>query len=92
MRVTSMMFDPKDRNTIWAGIEIDAIHRSADGGKTWTRLANGLISDDIHDLAIFDHDGKRVLGFDLLGEFITLAAGRRYVFAQFDTRVMGGFL
>jgi photosystem II stability/assembly factor-like uncharacterized protein len=61
MRVTSMMFDPKDRNTIWAGIEIDAIHRSADGGKTWTRLANGLISDDIHDLAIFDHDGKRVL-------------------------------
>ncbi|HVZ51913.1 MAG TPA: hypothetical protein VG986_08105 [Pseudolabrys sp.] len=59
MRVTSMMFDPADRNTIWAGIEIDAVHRSQDGGRSWTRLGEGLISDDIHDLAIIDHNGGR---------------------------------
>jgi photosystem II stability/assembly factor-like uncharacterized protein len=33
MRVTRMLFDPADKNTIWCGIEIDAIHRSNDGGK-----------------------------------------------------------
>jgi photosystem II stability/assembly factor-like uncharacterized protein len=59
MRVTRMLFDPADRNTIWCGIEIDAIHRSEDGGKSWTRLSQGLVSDDIHDLAILDHAGAR---------------------------------
>jgi photosystem II stability/assembly factor-like uncharacterized protein len=61
MRVTRMMFDPADNHIIWCGIEIDAIHRSCDGGTTWSRLSNGLVSDDIHDLAIFDHDRKRVM-------------------------------
>jgi photosystem II stability/assembly factor-like uncharacterized protein len=61
MRVTRMMFDPADANSIWCGIEIDAIHRSKDGGKTWTRLNQGLVSDDIHDLAILDHANKRTV-------------------------------
>lgn len=61
MRVTRICFDPRDRNTIWAGIEIDAIYRSVDRGRTWERLSEGLISDDIHDLAIFDRpEGRRM--------------------------------
>lgn len=55
MRVTRMLFDPADPETIWCGIEIDALYRSTDGGLNWTRLNSGLISDDIHDLLI--HDG-----------------------------------
>lgn len=61
MRVTRMLFDPTNTETIWAGIEIDAIHRSEDGGKNWTRISEGLVSDDIHDLAIFDYAGKRTM-------------------------------
>lgn len=34
MRVTRIQFDPADRDVIWAGIEIDAIHRSPDRGRT----------------------------------------------------------
>lgn len=61
MRVTRMMFDPADTRKIWASIEIDAIHVSADGGATWRRNSEGLISDDIHDLAILDRPGTRTM-------------------------------
>lgn len=58
-RVTSIQFDPVDRDTLWATIEIDAIWRSRDRGRTWQRLADGLRTDDTHNLVIFDTLGKR---------------------------------
>lgn len=51
-RVTQVLFDPAIRDTLWAGVEIDAVHRSRDGGETWTRLDRGLVSGDIHGLAV----------------------------------------
>jgi photosystem II stability/assembly factor-like uncharacterized protein len=58
-RVTSIQFDPVDRDTLWATIEVDAIWRSRDRGRTWQRLADGLRTDDTHNLVIFDTLGKR---------------------------------
>ena len=58
-RVTSIQFDPIDRDTLWATIEIDAIWRSRDRGRNWQRLADGLRTDDTHNLIIFDDLGKR---------------------------------
>jgi photosystem II stability/assembly factor-like uncharacterized protein len=60
MRVTRLLFDPEDDNAIWAGIEIDAIHRSGDGGVTWRRVSEGMISDDIHDLTIVRNGSVRM--------------------------------
>ena len=50
-----MIVDPRDHRTIWAGIEVDGIYKSLDGGDTWIHLPD-LGSDpfhgDIHDMAI----------------------------------------
>ncbi len=32
-RVTQILFDPLERETVWAGVEIDGVHRSTDGGQ-----------------------------------------------------------
>ena len=50
-----MIVDPRDNRTIWAGIEVDGVYKSLDGGDTWLHLPE-LGSDpfrgDIHDMAI----------------------------------------
>lgn len=60
-RVTQVLFDPYDPDTIWASVEIDALHRSRDGGDTWTRLNNGLTTDDVHGVAVTRENGKRIV-------------------------------
>lgn len=57
-RVTQVLFDPQIRDTLWAGVEIDAVHRSRDGGKTWTRLARGLVSGDVHGIAVVKGESR----------------------------------
>ena len=51
-RVTCLRADPRNEKRIWAGIEIDGAWRSDDGGDSWRRMAEGLSSPDIHDIAI----------------------------------------
>ena len=51
-RVTALTVDPSDRHIIWAGVEVDGVRRSLDGGETWTRIAGGLSDPDIHDVAV----------------------------------------
>lgn len=51
-RVTALAVDPTNHNVIWAGIEVDGVRRSLDGGETWTHIAGELDDPDIHDIAI----------------------------------------
>lgn len=51
-RVTCLMADPEQPETIWAGVEIDGVWRSRDAGNSWERLSEGLSSTDIHSLTI----------------------------------------
>ncbi len=51
-RVTALTVDPSDRNIVWAGVEVDGVRRSLDGGETWTRIGGGLSDPDIHDVAV----------------------------------------
>lgn len=61
-RVTSIQFDPRDSDTIWATVEIDGVFRSRDRGRTWERLIQGLHDNDTHDLVFRDHeDGRRTI-------------------------------
>jgi photosystem II stability/assembly factor-like uncharacterized protein len=57
-RVTTLVADPTDPETVWAGVEIDGLRRSRDGGRTWQRVGTGLSSLDIHALAIVPGDGR----------------------------------
>jgi photosystem II stability/assembly factor-like uncharacterized protein len=50
-RVTCLTFDPEREGTVYAGVEIDGLRRSDDGGKSWGAWNEGLTTLDIHGLA-----------------------------------------
>ena len=60
-RVTALTVDPSDHRMVWAGIEVDGVRRSRDGGENWTRIEGGLNDPDIHDTAVVVNGGKTVL-------------------------------
>jgi len=61
-RVTQILFDPEDSNTVWASLEIGGIFHSSDGGRRWTLKEKGLISSDVHGIAVIPRpDGSRTL-------------------------------
>jgi len=51
-RVTQILFDPIDADTVWASVEIGGVFRSTDRGRSWTLLEEGLISSDVHGVAV----------------------------------------
>lgn len=60
-RVTTLKADPGDPNILWAGVEIDGLHRSIDRGITWQPIGQGLSSRDIHDLLFVASNGGTTL-------------------------------
>jgi photosystem II stability/assembly factor-like uncharacterized protein len=58
--VTGLAVDPDDHRTVWAGVEIDGVFRSRDGGETWTHLDGGLHDPDIHAVTIAATNPKRL--------------------------------
>jgi photosystem II stability/assembly factor-like uncharacterized protein len=60
-RVTCLASDPDEVDLLWAGVEIDGVWRSLDGGRTWAAVGKGLSSQDIHALAVLRVGGKRRL-------------------------------
>ncbi len=54
-RTTNIIVDPRDARTVWAGIEVDGVYRSLDGGDSWTRLPDlgpDPFHGDIHGMAL----------------------------------------
>ena len=54
-RITNMIVDPRDHRTIWAGIEVDGVYKSLDGGDNWVHLpdlGDDPFYGDIHGMAI----------------------------------------
>ena len=60
-RVTALTVDPSDHRIVWAGVEVDGVRRSRDGGESWTRIAGGLDDPDIHDTAVINNGATTVL-------------------------------
>ena len=56
-RVTALTVDPSDHRVVWAGIEVDGVRRSTDGGDSWSRITNGVYDPDIHDIAVTVNGG-----------------------------------
>jgi photosystem II stability/assembly factor-like uncharacterized protein len=57
-RVTTLVADPGEPDTVWAGVEIDGLYRSRDAGKTWEAVGTGLSSRDIHALVVVPGNGR----------------------------------
>ena len=55
-RVTQLVFDPLERGTLWASVEIGGIYRSTDNGTSWQLLDRGLVSADVHGLAVIRNE------------------------------------
>lgn len=54
-RTTNMIVDPRNPDTIWAGIEVDGVYKSFDAGDTWVHLPDlgpDPFHGDIHGLAL----------------------------------------
>jgi photosystem II stability/assembly factor-like uncharacterized protein len=85
-RVTQILFDPQDPLAVWAGVEIDGVYRSSDGGRTWDKRIEGLISDDIHGLAVVRDNGRRKLfATTNKGLHLSLDGGESWQFRQLDS-------
>ncbi len=46
------MVDPVAHNNVWAGIEVDGVRHSKDGGDTWEVVKEGVTDPDIHNYTI----------------------------------------
>src|SRR5256712_4326476 len=77
-RVTALVVDPEDHRTIWAGIEVDGVRRSLDGGDTWTTIAGGLGDPDIHGIAVSGGQPKAVLATTPREVFASTNAGESW--------------
>jgi photosystem II stability/assembly factor-like uncharacterized protein len=62
-RVTTIVTDPDNADLAWAGVEIDGVHASRDGGRTWAPIGVGLSSRDVHALVVVPRTtgGRRLL-------------------------------
>jgi photosystem II stability/assembly factor-like uncharacterized protein len=60
-RVTALVVEPANRQHVWAGVEVDGVRRSLDGGDTWSRINRGVPDPDIHDVTININGGNKVL-------------------------------
>ncbi|CAI8029873.1 hypothetical protein GBAR_LOCUS16954 [Geodia barretti] len=60
-RVTTFVIDPEDSQMLYAGIEIDGMHLSTDGGETWVERSEGLSSLDIHGLCVVPGSPKTII-------------------------------
>ena len=74
-RVTAIVIDPVDHQHVWAGIEVDGVRRSTDGGDTWETITSGVKDPDIHNVAISPGPPKKVCVITPREVFATLDDG-----------------
>lgn len=84
-RVTQILFDPFDKDMVWAAVEIDSIYQSRDGGRTWRKLEQGLISGDVHGIAVgMGPNGKELLCTTNKGLHRSTDGGETWVMEELD--------
>jgi photosystem II stability/assembly factor-like uncharacterized protein len=86
-RVTQLLFDPFVRDRLWATVEIGGIYRSDDRGATWSLYTEGLISADVHGIAVTRtrSGDSRVLVTTNKGLHASDDEGRTWRFVELDT-------
>ncbi len=85
-RVTQVLFDPIDAGTVWAVIEIGGVFRSTDHGETWQACNEGLVSQDMHGIAVVraETGAKRVLATTNRGLHVSMDNGEHWRFQPLD--------
>ena len=86
-RVTQILFDPFVADRVWATIEIGGIYRSDDRGLNWRLLTDGLVSTDVHGIAVTrgKSGARRVLATTNRGLHISDDDGQHWRFTSLDS-------
>ena len=84
-RFTQILLDPVDPKLGWAGVELDSVWRTTDGGVTWHKITKGLASEDIHGLAVTNNGGRRVFAATERGIHISDDDGKSWELQSFDS-------
>jgi photosystem II stability/assembly factor-like uncharacterized protein len=84
-RFTQIIFDPIDPRLAWAGVELDSVWRSTDGGITWQKTQRGMDTEDIHGLAVTNNGGRRVFATTDLGLYISDDDGESWEKRRIDS-------
>ena len=58
-RITGIAIDRDNPLSIWAGIEVDGLRHSADGGDTWSRVGESIPNMDFHNVSVASGPPKR---------------------------------
>lgn len=83
-RFTQILLDPVDARLGWAGVELDTVWRTTDGGVTWHKTGKGLASQDIHGLAVTNNGSRRVFAATDRGLHISDNDGENWELQTFD--------
>jgi len=84
-RVTQIVFDPKDSSLVWAGLEIGGVWRSRDAGVSWESASQGLVSDDIHGLAVVYNGARKLFATTNTGAHLSADDGNNWEFRELDS-------
>ena len=69
-RVTALVVDPIDHQHIWAGLEVDGVRYSKDGGKTWEVVTSGVTDPDIHNPGHHGRAAKDIVDHHTAGNLL----------------------
>ena len=86
-RVTRILFDPDDPDLVFAGLEIGGVWRSTDGGKSFENASAGLVSEDIHDIAVVRNGSRLVYATTNMGLHVSNDDGRSWDMKPLELRL-----
>jgi photosystem II stability/assembly factor-like uncharacterized protein len=59
-RFTGISIDPTDDRHVWAGLEVDGVRHSSDGGETWSAINGQIPNPDVHSVLVVAGPPKTV--------------------------------
>lgn len=60
-QMTGIAIDPTNPDSVWAGIEVDGLRHSSDGGVTWNKAGQDIPNLDVHNVAVSAGPPKTVI-------------------------------
>ena len=84
-RVTQITFDPDDPDLVFAGLEIGGVWRSTDRGRTFQNASAGLVSEDIHGVAVVSNGARLVYATTNMGLHVSRDDGRSWELQPLDS-------